>query len=248
MPRLPAYVRQIGVAILVAATLLGACARGVAAHYGQTSILERPKRSLPLIVMPDADGPGDAFVVLLSGDGGWSRFDRTLARSLTGAGLPVVGWNAQTYFGSPRTPASAADDLQRVIDTYGPRFRRSRVLLVGFSFGANALPFMIERLPAGLRERIAAVALIAPSERAQFHFSPLDWLSPPPQGLAVAPAIARLDPGHTLCAYGLRDRASICPRLPNGAAQTLPRPGGHHLSGGDDAELVRAIVAVAGAS
>lgn len=209
-------------------------------------MLERSALDLPLIVTSGGNGAGDSFVVLLSGDGGWSRFDRTLAKALTQAGLPVVGWNAQTYFGSPRTPASAATDLGRVIDAYGSRLQRRRVLLVGFSFGASALPFMVERLPEDLRERIAGVALIAPTARAQFHFSPLDWLSPPGPGLAVAPAIGRLDPARTLCAYGLRDVASICPHLPQGGVRMLPRPGGHHLSGGDDVELVRAIINVAG--
>lgn len=206
--------------------------------------LRRLAPDLPLTITPGSGGPGDAFVVFLSGDGGWGGFDQQLARKLATAGLPVVGWDARSYFGGVRTPASSAADLQRVIETYGARFGRRRVMLVGYSFGANVLPFMTERLPDAVRERVAGLALISPTARAQFRFAAWDWVVPRRGGLDVAPAISRLDPDRTLCAYGRQDGRTICRNLPEGAARALPRPGGHHIRA--DAELVRAILDLGG--
>jgi type IV secretory pathway VirJ component len=233
-------------AVLAVAALLGACRAPPAppsspARAAPAALLAP---GLPLVLRP-ADQPGRAFVVLLSGDGGWARFDRDLADALAGAGLPVVGWNARSYFGAPRTPAAAAVDLERVIETYAARSGRDRVVLVGFSFGADTLPFMIERLPGAVRRRASGVALIAPTELAQFHFVPVRWLVPARQGLPVAPAIGRLDPARTLCAYGLEDDDSVCAHLPGGSARILARPGGHHMSGGGDPALARAILQLA---
>lgn len=228
------------------AALTGAVAVLSGCAIGSDNQLWRLAPDLPLSITAGAEGPGRAFVVFISGDGGWGPFDSELARGLARSGLPVVGWDARRYFRAARTPASAAADLARVIESYGARFRRDRVLLVGFSFGANAMPFMAERLPERLRQRIAGVTLISPTTEAQFQFSLLDWIFPRGGGLAVAPAVARLDPARTLCVYGLRDRGTLCPRLPQGVSQTLPRPGGHHLSGGNDATLIRAIVGIAG--
>jgi type IV secretory pathway VirJ component len=40
------------------------------------------------------DAGGDAFAVILTGDGGWSEIDKSIGAGLAAAGVPVVGWRS----------------------------------------------------------------------------------------------------------------------------------------------------------
>ena len=175
--------------------------------------------------------PGDAFAVFISGDGGWSDLDQTVSALLADRGLPVVGWNALKYFWTSRSPEEAAQDLARVIKTYSSIWGKTRVVLIGYSFGADVVPFMANRLPEEERQRISGIALISVSTDAVFQFTVSAWLGGGAGGEPTAPEILRLDPARTLCIYGLKDETSVCPRLPPGRVRMLSLPGGHHLGG-----------------
>ncbi len=60
---------------------------------------------LPLIERP-IESKGDTFVVMLSGDGGWSTLTEKVATELNANGVPVVGWNMLKYFWSAKTPGA----------------------------------------------------------------------------------------------------------------------------------------------
>lgn len=196
--------------------------------------------ALPLIEVPArgpdaAGGLDDVFAVFLSGDGGWADLDQQVAAGLARRGVPVVGWSSLKYFWDEKPPARAAADLDAVIRAYGTRWNRQRVLLVGYSFGADALPAMIAALPPATRARIAGFASIAGSTTASFKFSTLDWFDAGADtGPPVAPVIAALKL-PTLCIYGRSDSGSLCPRLPPGTATVVALSGGHHIGGQFDA-------------
>ena len=67
-------------------------------------------------------------------------FDHDVADALAAAGVPVAGVDALRYFWVARTPQGFADDLDRMLRYYASHWRRSRVLLIGFSQGADVLP------------------------------------------------------------------------------------------------------------
>src|SRR5437899_2266308 len=102
---------------------------------------------LPLIEVPATKGASDTLVVFVSGDGGWAKIDKSMSKVLAENGMPVVGLNALQYFWTKRTPDSAARDLQWVLEHYLAAWKKDRVLFVGYSRGADVLPFMINRLP-----------------------------------------------------------------------------------------------------
>ncbi len=197
---------------------------------------------LPLVSVVDRAAPTtDSFAIFLSGDGGWADFDQALAAAFAARGVPVVGWSTLWYFWSAKSPAQSARDLSRAITHFGTAWGKHRVVLVGYSFGAETLPFMVEGLPANQQGAIAAVALISPGREARFDFSPLDWLDARRSGLPTLPAIVKLDPLKSLCIYGAEDHDSICPALPKGASVVMQFPGGHHLGGAYD-KLTTAIL------
>lgn len=201
---------------------------------------------LPLVEVPAAATTGDALAVIVSGDGGWAGLDRELAAALAARGHPVVGLNSLQYFWTRRTPDEAGRDLARLLRHYLARWGKQRILLIGYSRGADVLPFMASRLPADLRARVAVVAQLGPGTTVEFEFHVGDWLrsSDRPAALPVAPEVGKLRGLRLLCVYGADETDSLCPRLPVGLARTERLAGGHHF-GGDYAALARLVLETA---
>lgn len=208
---------------------------------------------LPLIELPTPDdglgqpasGRGAApFAVLLSGDGGWASIDKGIAKALVAQGVPVAGMDSLRYFWSERTPAGLAADLDRVIRYYAARWGRSQVIVIGYSQGADVLPFALNRLPAATRARVQLAALLGPGQKASFEFHVANWIGPSGDK-PIAPEAMKLAASHTLCVYGQDEKDSLCPALAPDHARALPLTGGHHF-GGDYEGLARKILEAAG--
>ncbi|MFL6235113.1 MAG: AcvB/VirJ family lysyl-phosphatidylglycerol hydrolase [Thermoanaerobaculia bacterium] len=186
-------------------------------------------KGVPLIEVPAAaQVPGrDELAVLLSGDGGWAETDRGLAASLSQGGIPVVGWNALRYFLRRKRPDQVGRDLEKVLRVYLPLWHKEKVVLIGYSFGADVMPFLVTRLPADLAEKVSLVVLMGPTGTADFHFHPSEWLrKPSDDSLPMLPELEKLRGREILCAYGRKEKDSFCLHL-DGLANLLIRPGGH---------------------
>ena len=161
------WARDAATTIILAVSLAGAAltaARPVAAQSGVGD--------LPLSVTPAAPGP--LLAVLLTGDGGWAAGDKSMAKALAERGIAVVGLNSARYLERAPTPDAAASDLERIVRHFLETWQRERVVLIGYSRGADLVPFMLSRLPADLRNKVVLAALLGPGEWASFEFNPLD--------------------------------------------------------------------------
>jgi type IV secretory pathway VirJ component len=183
---------------------------------------------LPLIEVPTHAPGRDEMAVLLTGDGGWAVSDKGISRSLAARGIPVVGWNSLRYYWSYKSPERAASDLELILRHYLPLWQKERIVLIGYSFGADVLPFLINRLPADLGERIDKIVLLGLIGSAEFDFHFFNWLNKvADDSLPVLPELERLRGRRILCAYGEKEKDSFCPRVPEDLAERLVRPGGH---------------------
>ena len=188
----------------------------------------------------------DLIAILLSGDGGWAGIDKQVAAGLAAQGVRVVGWSSLKYYWQPRTPEGAARDLARVIEHYRkawatPGGRPPRVLLVGYSFGADVLPFLATRLAPELRSQIARVALLGLSPDASFEFHVTDWLGLDEGRHATVPEVERLGSTPVLCLRGDDETDSACDAVRSPSLRVVTLPGGHHF-GGDYARIARLLV------
>ena len=185
---------------------------------------------LPLIEVPAA-GHGDAFAVLISGDGGWAGLDKDVAAALAADGIPVVGLDSLRYFWTARTPDTLAADLDRVLRYYAATWHRAHAVLIGYSQGADVLPFAVNRLPTPSRAVVERTVMMGLGENASFQFHFTNWLGADSDGLPILPEVSRLDAGSTLCLYGKDEGDSLCPKVPPGHVQAVVLPGGHHFGG-----------------
>jgi type IV secretory pathway VirJ component len=224
--------------LLLAATLgVGAC---TIQHRGNPG---GDVADLPLVEIPAA-GSDSMFAILITGDGGWVAADRGLSAPLAAHGVPVVGLDAPAYLTPARTPDESARDLARVIRHYVTAWGRNRVIVIGYSRGADIAPFMVARLPDELRRRVALVALLGPSRWVGFEYHLVDLVANihRPGDLPVQPEIERLDGTPVLCIYGRRDRHAICPELDPSVARPVLRNGGHGVSKSEGPALVDSIL------
>jgi len=199
---------------------------------------------LPLVEVP-AEKPGRGLMaVLVTGDGGWAGLDQQVARQLAAQGIGVVGLSSLKYFWTPRTPDSAAQDLTRILEHYLSAWHKKKALLIGYSLGADVLPFMAARLPSDLRQRISRIALLAPSRQTAFEFHLSDWIGGgQARQYPVHPEIEKLTELPILCFHGEEESDSLCrDRLPSNVA-VIPMAGAHHLGGSYQAIVTKILAA-----
>jgi type IV secretory pathway VirJ component len=208
----------------------------------KSSVLPAAVADLPLVIVPVPLGaPGDWFGVFLTGDGGWVGLDKGISAELAKHNIPVVGWDSLKYFWSRRTPDGAAHDLDRVLRTYSHEWGRSRALLIGYSQGADTMPFMVNRLPPETRQLVAFTSLLGISDNAVWEFHVASWLGSPAKGIPTGPELQRWSGSPYLCLYGESDGDSACAALTGHDGRVLKLPGGHHFDG-DYAEVADEIL------
>lgn len=186
---------------------------------------------LPLIEVPAAKAGGDALAFLITGDGGWAVTDRGVAGLLAEQDIPVVALNSLDYFWTRRTPESASRDAERILRHYLAAWRKEEIIVIGYSFGADVLPFVVNRLPEDLRARVRLMALLSPSRSADFEFHLTDWLSSESRktSLPVLPEVEKLQGTKILCFYGSDETDSLCKELRPELGKAILREGGHRL-------------------
>jgi type IV secretory pathway VirJ component len=200
--------------------------------------------ALPLIELP-IGRPSDVMAIILSGDGGWADIDKVIGEDLQRDGVPVVGWDSLRYFWRLKTPDQIAGDLATVMSTYLERWHAAKVILIGYSFGADVLPFAYNRLPQELRRHVALMALLGPEKRVNFEITVSGWLNLPPgdDAVPIAPEIDKIQPQLIQCYYGEEEKHTACPDLAAKGVKVVRIAGAHHFDGNYSA-LEKEILAV----
>ncbi|MBT8153657.1 hypothetical protein KMP13_07055 [Epibacterium ulvae] len=202
-------------------------------------------RDLPLTVHRAEDSPAsDVYAIFLSGDGGWAKFDEEISDRLAAQGIPVVGVSSLKYMWREKTPTQIASDFERIDDHFRHVFGRSKVMLLGFSLGANTIPFVAQELSDDMRERLVGVGLIAPETHTGFEILVGGWLGQRTGSTEVAPAIQALattvPAERILCVHGRKESVSACPIAQVPGMRRVEFDGGHHM-GNDHDGVARTI-------
>jgi type IV secretory pathway VirJ component len=217
--------------VALAMVMTASCASGAQRADTTASALA----GLPLVEVAPNGGHAATMAIFLSGDGGWADLDRQVSSVLASHGLGVVGLNSRSYLSSKKTPEQTAADVERIARTYMARWKADRLVLVGYSRGADMVPFVANRLPADVRERVVALAMLGLAKTANFHFHLIDVVKEVqrPDDIPVAPELERLRGGgaRMLCVYGTQEKDSGCRAADSTLISKVERKGGHHFDG-----------------
>ncbi len=182
--------------------------------------------------------------LLISGDGGWAGIDQSLAAALNAEGIPVIGLDSLRYFWTRRTPQETTDAVARALRHYMAKWNKTDIVLVGYSRGADLLPFVAHLLPEDLKARTRLVALVAGGKQAEFEIHVTDIFGG--SGGKTSPTLPELEAikGQALlCVYGDEETSdSVCPSIRAfPGVRVLELSGGHHFGGNYDA-VAKAVV------
>ena len=112
--------------------------------------------------------------------------------------------------------------------------------MVGYSFGADALPFVWPNLSNVTKDQIQLVSLLGLGTTADFEITVEGFLGgASAKDRPIRPALAVLPLAKTQCFYGTDEAAdgeTSCTAPEMKHAQVIERPGGHHFDGDDAAQ------------
>jgi type IV secretory pathway VirJ component len=214
------------------------------AYSGQEAIdsLAPSTSDLPLKVTEATTGTAsNRMVVFISGDGGWKDFDQQICDGLAAQGMPVVGLNALKYFWKEKTPDVAAWDLSRIMSEYARKWGKKEIVLIGYSFGGEVMPFMFNRLPDDQKKRVVGQVMISASDKADFAFHVTSWLDKASSSAKpVKPELDMMLHQRILFLYGSDEDCSWVKPLAKGNFELKILEGGHHY-GGNTSKVDNAI-------
>lgn len=199
------------------------------------AVAAQPSRvgtDLGLVELPVAQASSAPMVVFMSGDGGWAALDKGLSAELQRHGMPVVGWSSLSYYWKKKTPDQATADLVRILTEYQSRWGCQRWLLVGFSFGAEIVPFVINRLPPAYRNSLVGAVMLSPSTASDFEIHVSDMVVHDKAGsYPTLPEVKAIKSLPLLCVQGADDDSPVklCPHLQQPNVTTVTLPGSHHF-------------------
>ncbi len=186
---------------------------------------------LPVVELPTQPAHG-AVAIVYSGDGGWRDIDKDIAGYLQQSGMPAVGVDMLRYFWTWRAPKEAAVDLSRLIRHYRKTWQVEKVVLVGYSFGADVLPALYNELPAEDQASVVQMSLLAMGGNANFEVTVGEFLdSGNENAQPTRPQLDRIDPKLLQCFDGKDDEESVCPALTAQGVEVITTEGGHHFDG-----------------
>lgn len=220
------------VAMVAAGIPAAACANTATGSPASAAVVADSLSDLPLkVVRPAAGSRTATFAVLLTGDGGWAAIDKEIADSLVKHGIPVVSLNSREYLASKRTPERVAVDVARIMRYYGNSFGAHEAVLIGYSRGADIMPFVATRLPPELLSEVQLIALLGLAPNANFKFHLIDLVSNHHRSddLPTVPEVARLQGHRIICFYGVEEEDAACKSLPDSLATVVAMPDGHHF-------------------
>lgn len=195
-------------------------------------------------------GHDDVLAVFYSGDGGWRDLDKEMGKRLVDRGVPVLGVSCLDYYWRNRSPEQSAQELDALITKYTAQWHKQKVWLIGFSFGADVLPTIINKLSPANRARVVQMVLLSPSQDVNFEVElegyimvRENWfkthlkeimqsINPVPHYPALPPIAALDNKPPLICYYGHDDGDdTVCddPKLPKWV-KVYEMPGDHHFN------------------
>jgi type IV secretory pathway VirJ component len=188
-------------------------------------------KNLPVIITNSRTQDKQAPVVLLiSGDGGWYGFEQSIADNLAKQGIPTVGLDSKKYFWKRRTPEVTASDMAKALSFYGKEWGREKFVLIGYSLGAEIVPFIVNGLPEEIKSKIESAVLLSPAKTTDFeiHISNMLGMGNRQNTYNTIDEIIKMQSVPTLIIFGDGEKTEI-PGLLSGTSVTIRKiPGDHH--------------------
>jgi hypothetical protein len=198
---------------------------------------------IPVIEIP-AETKNGTVTLFYSGDGGWRDLDRSVAEEMAKQDHSVLGVDVLRYFWERKTPEQVSADLAATMRYYRTHWDVKSFVLAGFSFGADILPVIYNKLPEAEKNNVAMLVFLALGNHADFEVHVAGWLGQETHEMALPPELGKIPGNKILCVYGKEEKAktgTACASLASSETTIIELPGGHHFDK-DYPKLARLIL------
>ena len=165
--------------------------------------------------------------IILSGDGGWRKFVRKVQIFLDKHNHDVLGIDMLLYCWQKKSNDQIVNDIATQLTKVNPQPKT--VFIIGYSYGANIIPFICKSLDEKL-EILPSYILLAPSSKIDFEIKLLSVIFDTPGKLDVIPQISNMPLDRTLIVTD-NTRFSITKELVDHGLHPIEIAGGHHFFG-----------------
>ncbi|WP_291909886.1 AcvB/VirJ family lysyl-phosphatidylglycerol hydrolase [Chitinophaga sp. CB10] len=184
--------------------------------------------NLPVQVKAPPAGSTSPLIFYITGDGGMKKFSANVIDEFQRKTYPVVALNALKYFWSKKTPVQAATDVANLIRFYQAQWNNHQgIILIGYSLGADVMPFIYTHLPATMAEEVKQVVLLSPSRFTDLEVHLSDMLGKGGnKGMSVPAEINKIS-RPLLLVFGEEEKDFNFSELTIPHYKKLILPGGH---------------------
>lgn len=185
------------------------------------------------------------LVLYLSGDGGFNSFSNKICQLIADAGYAVAAIDSKNYFWKKKTPKDIAADVSNTLRKLIGSRQNQQLFIIGYSFGADAVPFIVNRMDPNIKKDLQSVVLLEPSVSTdlEIHIADILGRSNTKRSLDVVAEINRMQSVKTGIILG--DDHVDFPlnkvTLKNFSKKHLS--GGHHFGGHAD-QVVTATISL----
>ena len=169
------------------------------------------------------------LIFYISGDGGWNNFSTSLVQGFIQQGFPVIGLDAKAYFWDRKTPEQATQEIAALLMQYNNLWKGTGIVFIGYSFGADVVPFIQTRLPVSVVQHVSNTLLLSPSERTDFEVHVLDLFTSSSHSFNVMAEINKWNKPVTVF-FGADEDSNYKKALTSKTARVVVLAGGHHYS------------------
>ena len=129
--------------------------------------------NMPITILPGSDST-KPLLFYITGDGGWDHFSNTLTQDLRREGYSIIGLNAESYFWNKKTPEQTANAISTYLRTYVAKLQTKHIIFIGYSFGADVIPFIEQHLSKDILDALQCTLLISPNRKTDFEIHLFD--------------------------------------------------------------------------
>ena len=198
--------------------------------YSPDSYSQAKISQLPVTVLSGRDTTLP-LILYISGDGGWNKFSSSFMDTMNKKGYSVVGLNAKEYFWHKKDAAGTAKDVAYLTSVYMNTMKLKKVVMIGYSLGANVMPFVVTRCKKNVRDKLKYIVLMSPSATTDFEVHIADMLGISSEnGESVAAEINKISQ-PILIVFGQNENSFPLKAITIKNYEVNKLPGGHHYDG-----------------
>jgi len=120
--------------------------------------------------------------------------------------------------------------MAKALNFYGKEWGREKYVLIGYSLGAEIVPFIVNDLPEDIKSRIASAVLMSPATSTDFeiHISNMLGMGNRQNTYNTIDEIIKMQSVHTLIIFGDGEKTEIPGLLSTTSVVIRKIPGDHH--------------------